>query len=313
LTDTVVEQTVYSGYLSGDLFEIPTGGMIIAGFGGEYREDAIETRTSLAGDFLGFFNDPGSNGSRKLKEVFGEIELPLIKDKPLVHELNLNLAARYTDETNFGSAETYSIKGLYAPTDWLSFRGTYGTSFRAPNLGEQFGGRVTGFANPNDPCRVPGIAFQFIDADNDPTTPDTREYIAAADTRDPALLQRCANGGGPFNLAPTDPTTLGLSGVGTQSGAFFGSPTQVASGSNPDLRPETSTAISIGGTINQPWFEDFDFRLAVSYFEIEIEDEVNQLTANTIVNRCYNSAALDDPTCAFITRDPRVAGVETWF
>ena len=83
--------------------------------------------------------------------------------------LSVNLAGRYTDESNFGSAETYSVKGVFAPTDWLSFRATYGTSFRAPNLGEQFGGRVTGFANPSDPCRVPGVAVPFPDNDGDGT------------------------------------------------------------------------------------------------------------------------------------------------
>lgn len=310
LTDTIVKQNIVAGYMSGDLFEIPTGGMIVAGFGGELREDIIETRTSLAGDFLGFFNDPGSNGARKLEEVFGEIELPLLKDKPFAHELSVNLAGRYTNESNFGSAETYSVKGVWAPTDWLSFRSSYGTSFRAPNLGEQFGGRVTGFGNPADPCRVPGIAYQFLDTDNDPATPDVRVYVPEADPRAADLIQRCTNGGGPFNITPTDPTRLGLSGFGTPSGAFFGSPTQVASGSNPDLRPETSTALSIGGSFEQPWLEDIDFRLAVNYFEIEIDDEVNQLGAATIVNRCYNSANLDDPTCAFFTRAPRIPGDE---
>lgn len=308
LTDTVVEQTVYSGYVSGDLFEIPFGGTVQVGFGGEHRTDRIETRTSLAGDFLGFFNDPGSNGERKLREVFGEIEIPLVVDQPLVDSLSVNLAGRYTEESNFGSAETYSIKGVYAPTDWLSFRATYGTSFRAPNLGEQFGGRVTGFANPNDPCRTPGIAVPFGDYDNDPSTPETREYVASLDTRDPNVIQNCLNGGGPFGLEPTDPFSLGIRGLGTQNPVFLGAPTRIASGSNPDLLPETSDALSIGGTFDQRWTDLFDLRLAVSYFEITIDDEVDSLTANTIVNRCYNSPGLTDQTCEFVTRDPRVAG-----
>ena len=54
LTDTIVKQNILQGYVSGDLFDIPTGGTVKAGFGGEYREDIIETRTSLAGDFLRF-------------------------------------------------------------------------------------------------------------------------------------------------------------------------------------------------------------------------------------------------------------------
>ncbi len=304
LTDTIVKQTVFSGYLSGDLFDIPTGGTIVAGFGAEWREDEIETRTSLAGDFQGFFNDPGSNGARSLTEFFGEIEIPLVKGKKGIEDLSLNLAGRHTNESNFGSAETYSIKGQYAPTDWLNFRATYGTSFRAPNLGEQFGGRVTGFGNPADPCRTPGITVPFTDFDNDPTTPNTRNYDPTLEARTQVVLDNCLNGGGPFAIPATNPFNLGIRGLGGTNPVFFGAPTRVASGSNPDLRPETSKAISIGGTFDQPWTDAFDFKLAISYFEITIEDEVNALTARTIVNRCYNSAGLTDPTCAFLTRDP---------
>lgn len=304
LTDTIVKQSTISGYMSGDLFEIPFGGTVIAGFGGEYREDQIETRTSLAGDFQGFFNDPGSNGTRDLTEFFGEIEIPLVKDKPGIEELTLNLAGRYTDESNFGSAETYSVKGQYSPTDWLSFAATYGTSFRAPNLGEQFGGSVTGFANPADPCRTPGITVPFTDFDNDPNTPDTRNYDPTLENRSQIVLDNCLNGGGPFGIPATNPFNLGIRGLGGTNPVFFGAPTRVASGSNPELNPETSSALSLGATFDQPWFDDFDFKLAVNYFEITIEDEVNSLTAATIVNRCYNSPGLTDPTCEFLVRDP---------
>lgn len=311
LTDTIVTQTVYSGFVSGDLFEIPTGGMVIAGLGGEYREDFIETNTSLAGDFNGFSNDPGSNGRRSLKEVFGEIELPLIVDKPFVKLLNVNLAARYTDESNFGAQETYSVKGQYAPTDWLSFRGTYGTSYRAPGLGEQFGGASESFVNPGDPCRTPGLTVPFTDFDGDPTTPDTRNYDPALENRTDVVLQNCLNGGGPFGIAATDPFNLGIRGLGTSVPSFFGSPTIVASGSNPDLDPETSKAFSIGGTFEQPWSDKFDLKFAMTYFEITVDDEIDQLTSGTIVNRCYNSVGLTDQTCAFITRAPRVTGDDT--
>jgi len=309
LTDTEVKQTVYSAYLSGDLFDIPWGGTVLAGFGGEYREDAIRTRTSLAGDFLGFFDDPGSNGSRSLKEVFGEIEIPLVKDRPGIHELTANLSARFTDEDNFGSETTYSIKGQYAPTDFLTFRGTYGTSFRAPNLGEQFGGSVVGFGNPNDPCRTPGITVPFTDFDNDPNTPDTRNYNPALELRDQTVLDNCLNGGGPFGLQPTDPFSLGIRGLGGSSPVFLGAPTQVASGSNPDLLAETSDALSLGVTFDQPFTDKFDLKLAVTYWEITVDDEVDTLTAATITNRCYNSIGLTDPLCEFVTRDPRVPGV----
>ena len=314
MTNTVVEQTVFNGFVSGELFDIPTGGPLSLVVGFEYRDDAIKTVTDAGasgGDFQGFLGDPGSNGKRWLKEAFTEIDLPLVTDKPFMKELSLNLAGRWTEEENFGEEGTYRIQGQYAPVDWLRARATFGTSFRAPNLGEQFGGRVTGFADPADPCRTPGVAVEFGDYDNNPATPDTREYNPALDPRDPDLIANCLNGGGPYGLPGTDPFSLGIQGLGTQNPVFYGSPTQVASGSNPNLQAETSEALSVGLVFEQPWTDRFDFRSSVSYYEITVNDEVNQLTANTIVNRCYNSPGLTDQTCQYITRAPRVPGDPT--
>lgn len=311
MTNTIVEQTVFNAYVAGELFELPSGypASLVVGF--EYREDAIRTDTDAGasgGDFLGFFGDPGSNGERWFKEAFTELDLPLLGDMPLISDLSLNLAARYTEEENFGSETTYRIQGQYAPVDYFRVRSSFGTSFRAPNLGEQFGGQVTGFADPADPCRVPGIAVPFIDHDNDPNTPEIRVYNPELDNREPAVLANCTAGGGPFGIPGTDPTELGIRGLGTENPVFLGSPTQVASGSNADLQAETSESFTFGVVFEQPWSDDFTLNVSATYFDIQIEDEVDQLTANTIVARCYNSEGLSDQTCQYITREPRVSG-----
>ncbi len=314
ITYTVVEQTLVNAFVGGEIFDMPSGmpASLVVGF--EYREDRIQTATDAGasnGDFFGFFGDPGSNGERWLRESFMELDLPVLADMPLVSDLSFNLAARWTEEENFGRESTYRFQGQYAPVDWLRIRGSVGTSFRAPNLGEQFGGQVTGFGNPNDPCRTPGTAVPFGDYDNDPTTPDTREYVASLDTRDPTVIANCLNGGGPFGLAATDPFSLGIRGLGTQNPVFFGAPTQVASGSNPNLQAETSKAKTYGIVFKQPWSDAFELDFSASYFDIIIDNEVDQLTAATIVARCYNSAGLVDPTCQYIQRAPRVAGDDT--
>ncbi|MDJ0917113.1 MAG: TonB-dependent receptor [Woeseiaceae bacterium] len=314
LTNTIVEQTTFQGFITGELFEIPTGGPASLVFGLEYRDDRIRTDTdagAAGGDFFGFSSDPGSNGTRYLQEIFTEVDLPLVLDRDYVQELSLNIAARYTDEEFFGEETTYRVQGQYAPVDWFRFRATQGTSFRAPNLGEQFGGQVTGFQTPNDPCRVPGVAVPFVDDDDDPATPDIRLYDPSLDPREQVVIDNCANGGGPFNIPATDPFELGIRGLGTQNPVFFGAPTLVASGSNPNLKAETSTATTFGIVFEQPWSDRFDLRFSANYFDIEIEDEVDQLTAITIAGRCYNSPGLVDATCGFITRDPRVPTDDT--
>ncbi|NNL47069.1 MAG: TonB-dependent receptor, partial [Acidimicrobiia bacterium] len=308
ITNTVVEQTTFQGFATGEMFDLPWGGPASLVLGFEYRDDRIVTKTDAGasgGDFFGFSGDPGSNGTRYLQEVFTEIDLPLVLDRKFVEELSLNAAARYTDEEFFGEETTYRVQGQYAPVDWLRVRATVGTSFRAPNLGEQFGGQVTGFADPLDPCRVPGVAVPFVDDDNDPNTPDVRLYNPALDPRDQVVIDNCLNGGGPFGLEPTNPFALGVRDLGTQNPVFFGAPTLVASGSNPQLKAETSTAETVGLVFEQPWTDRFDLRISATYFDIEIEDEVDQLTAITIAARCYNSAGLVDQTCQFIDRDAR--------
>jgi len=119
------------------------------------------------------------------------------------------------------------------------------------------------------------------------------------------VIDNCLNGGGPFGLEGTNPFALGMRGLGTQNPVFFGAPTEVASGSNPLLKAETSTSETYGITFEQPWTDRFDLRVSVNFFDIEIEDQVDQLTAATITARCYNSTGLVDQTCQFITRDPR--------
>lgn len=312
ITNTVVEQTVYSGFLSGDVFELPAGS-IGAVIGAEYRLDKIETRTDAGtsgGEFFGFSSDPGSNGDRSLTEVFGEIDVPVFKDQPFAQDLSFNVAARYTNENNFGEETTYRIQGSYAPVDWLRARASFGTSFRAPNVGEQFGGRVVGFvpAGFSDPCRVPGLTVPFGDYDNDPATPDTREYNPGLENRTQTVLDNCQNGGGPFAIPGTDPFALGIGGLGTTNPVFFGASTQQATGSNPALKAETSESLSAGLVFEQPWFDEFDFRLSVSYYDIAIEDEVANLAANDIVGACYASVGLTDPQCQFVQRAARVAG-----
>lgn len=308
ITNTVVEQAIFQGFITGEMFDIPWGGPASLVLGFEYRDDRIRTNTdagAAAGDFRGFSGDPGSNGTRYLQEVFTEIDLPLVTDRTGIQELSVNLAARHTDEEFFGAETTHRVQLQYAPVEWLRVRATTGTSFRAPNLGEQFGGRVTGFADPLDPCRPPGVTVPFVDHDNDPNTPDIRLYNPALETRDQSVIDNCLNGGGPFGLEATDPFSLGIRGLGTQNPVFFGAPTMVASGSNPELKAETSTADTIGLVFEQPWTDAFDLRFSATWFQIEIDDEVDQLSAQTIVGRCYNSIGLVDPTCMNVTRDPR--------
>jgi len=286
---TKVEQTIYSGYATGILGTLPAGN-VSAVIGAEFRIDELDTQTDFitrTGSALGFFSDVGTIGDRSLIETFYEIEIPILSGLPFAEELSFNGAARWTEEENYGSNWTYRLQGVYRPVDWFTLRATYGTSFRAPDTGEQFGDGQVGFSSATDPCLVPIIAVNAATNDYDPTL----------DPRTQTQLDNCI-------LAGVDPTSLGLLNPGTPNVGFQNPSTLVGNAGNQGLDPETSRAWTAGFVFQQPFFDEFDFRFAATYFNYLLEDQVTPLSSVNIVNTCYASNNLSSETCNLITRDP---------
>jgi iron complex outermembrane receptor protein len=78
----------------------------------------------------------------------------------------------------------------------------------------------------------------------------------------------------------------------------FGGSVEANNRGNTGLDPETSTSLTAGFVIEQPWFDSFDARLGVSYFDISIEDSVENPTTSQIVLSCYQSSNFpNDPFC----------------
>jgi iron complex outermembrane recepter protein len=292
--NTEVEQTVFSGVLQGDIAELPWNNTpipLVVGF--EWREDSIDSRpndVARDGGFIAFFKDAGAKGDRDITELFIETELQLLEDVKYAEELSLNAAMRWTDESTYGDDTTYSVKGVYTPFGGLTFRGTYGTSFRAPNANEQFLAGQSGFTTVFDPCIIPSDAV--IPA-LDPNVPGT--YDASNDGRSQTVLDNCTANG-------VDPTTLGLDGTLAQYSVEVlrkgGQQVQL------EIDPETSTSYTYGVVYDQQFWDEFTLRLGVTYYDIEVEDSISLLGTGFIVNDCYaesenNSSAF----CRFINRD----------
>ena len=273
---TVVEQTLYTAYLTGDLWEMNAGAVGFAG-GIEYREDSIDS----SADFLGVngqvaaenpLTEGETRGSRDLFEIYGELYIPLIEDK-----LAIELAARYTDESNFGSESTERFRITYKPTDNTTLSASYGTSFRAPNLREQFlADQFGGVGGDSDPCAIPDAANVG------------GVYDASLDVRSATLLANCIQDG-------ADPTVLGITASTTIPFAVGGNPQ--------DLVAETSESITATFQWSPEISENWDLDLAVSYFDIDIEDTVRSINPTTIMTRCFEDAPdLASPFCSRLER-----------
>ena len=138
--DTFQSNVDIMATLDGSLFKLPGGDLRFSVGAGVLDQDyrGIRLGGGVSTRALG----------RKTTYAFAEIFAPLIGKEqsiPLVRRLELSLAGRYTsyEDTStpsvnqeFGDSTDPKVGLLWAPLDDLSFRGTYGTSFRAPSLTE---------------------------------------------------------------------------------------------------------------------------------------------------------------------------------
>ena len=280
--ETNIEQTVLNGFISGELYTLPWNGETIAAvLGAEYRKDKIGSKPNeVASEGLleNYFTDKGASGSRSFREVFAEFDAPLVRGQAFAEELTFTVSGRVTEESYYDAASTYSLKGVYRPIEWVTLRGTKGTSFRAPNLRERFISGTSGFTSPGDVCVVPEAA-RIVDP-NDPNGP--KGYDPTKDTREAYNLSACTADG-------VDPLTLG-NGVGDASFLPTYSIESETAGDTV-LEPETSISKTYGFVLEQPFSEDFDLTFSLTKFDIEITNGIAQPSAGYIVDRCYNDAA----------------------
>lgn len=289
--DTTYEQLLLSAFATGDLFDLQ-GGPVSAVVGVEWREDSINSlpdAVASEGLLFGFFSDQGAVGSKHLLEAFGELSLPLVAAKPWVEELFVDVAGRVTEEEFYGTNFTYSIKGGWRPVQPLLFRFTYGTSFRAPNLRENFLLGQTGFLFRTDPCAVPDDAFQPLNGG----------YQAGLDERDPAILANCIREG-------RDPTRVGVAPNGGDTDQSQS--VEIRSGGSLDIDPETSRSVTAGFSYEETVGDGLDVALGFTYFDIKLKDSIVEPNSQFIINDCFlRTDGTRSPFCDRITYDTDAA------
>ena len=272
---TVVEQTLYSAYVTGNLTELPAGPLGFA-FGLEHRTDTIDS----AADFLGAngnvaaenpLQEGETRGERDLFDAYAEVNVPVTET------FGVEAAVRFTDESNFGSESTYRLRASFRPNEWVAASASFGTSFRAPNLREQFlADQFDGVGGDSDPCAIPDAANVG------------GVYDPLLDTRSQTVLDNCI-------LDGADPTVLGIVASTT---------IPVTIGGNPDdLVAETSESLTATLQFSPQISDKFDLDIAISYFDIEIEDTVRSIAATPIMTRCFEDApGLASPFCSRLER-----------
>ena len=268
------------------LFELP-GGPIGFAVGAEYREEIAHSQfdalTASGGTFLNAiqpFNPP----KLTVKEAYGEIDLPLLKDMPFAKELTIRGAGRVSDyNTRTGTVWAWNVDGIYAPVEDVRFRVAFATSVRAPTQSDLFSPQSQNFAFIADPC----------DSSNITSSPTRAANCAAAGVptvHTAASSAACASTA--FAAAPGTPwrNCLALS-----------SSTGFTSGGNPTLFAERGKSLTIGMVLEPHWIPGLNF--TVDYYRITVTSLIATLGAQTIINLCYDSPSLSNAFCSTVNRD----------
>jgi outer membrane receptor protein involved in Fe transport len=281
-------QFVASAYVSGDLsqlFELP-GGPISFAVGSEYREEKdselIDALSASGGTFLNALSD-FTPPKLKVKEAYGEVLFPLLKDLPFAQELSVNLAGRVSNYNNsVGTVYAYNIQGIYSPISDIKFRAAYATSVRAPTQSDLYAAQFQNFAPLSDPCdqlnigagpnRVANCAAAGV-----PTTHNAASSLACAGTA--------------FNDAAGDPWKNCLARSISQP---------YLQGGNPTLSEERGKSLTLGAVFEPSALPGFS--LTVDYYNIKVKNLIASLSAQAILNLCYDSASVGNPACASINR-----------
>ena len=121
---------------SGSLFALPAGDVALAA-GAEVRTERLEnigTQLNRDGQMVGGGQGSDTFGDRRLYSYYAELSIPVAKNAPLIRNLELQLAARHEDYSDFGTTTKPKFAACYQPIPELLVRGSYGESFLAPNL-----------------------------------------------------------------------------------------------------------------------------------------------------------------------------------
>ena len=272
-----VQQHVVSGSISGDfgaLFELP-GGPIGFAIGAEYRkEKSQDTPDQLiqSGSFRDFAAVAPSSGQFDVKEVFAELNVPVLADIPFAELLSVSAAIRVSDYSTVGTTTTWKVDGIYAPVDDMRFRGSYSQAVRAPNIGELFQPQSGTFGFVTDPC-------------------DATRINEGSSTR----AANCAT-----ILTGLGLTAAQIANFSPSTDAQNTTSRRGLAGGNINLTEETAKTWTAGVVVRPSFIPGLTVNF--DWYDITIRGAVNTPTATKLAELCVDQPTVDNRFCQNIFR-----------
>ncbi len=256
--------------VTGDVFSLPAGeagfsaGVEWRDHAGWFRPDPVAERGETAGVPAG-----RTDGGFSALEYYAELSAPLLDSGARYWELNL--AARASDYSTFGTETTYKAGMLLRPVEGLSLRASASTGFRAPGIGELFGGAAQEHFTFLDPCS--DVLGQFGSANGGRDAPQPQSIIA-----------NCAALGVPTAYVQTNPQLTSISA------------------GNRSLDPEESHGLTLGAVWSRQFGAGGGLTASIDYYRLEIDEAVQGRNPGDVLAACV--ATLDPFFCDLTPRIP---------
>ena len=287
---TFLEQNVFEANMQGSLFELPWSGMIKFAAGVDYRkEDYSFNPDSGFNAHQDFINVVGNvalpvvvNGSTDVKEVYGELLIPILKDLPLIKSFTLEPGYRISDYNLAPKEDTYKVMGDWEVIDWIRFRGGVQYANRAPNIAELFqsyGASAIVFGN--DACSSHANAPDWGNKPDNPNRLNVQTLCQYLMVRD----------GAPANYDQYVPGGTANDWAYFPFGPGYWAYSLAITGGNPDLDSESADTRTLGMVIDSPFEAPAlkNLRISVDYYDIEVEKAIAQPEHDAIYQQCLTA------------------------
>ena len=234
-------------------------------FGIEYRKDKVDLRTDEGSQY-------GGITFNIIPSFTGEIDVWEAFGEtllPLSENFSAEMSARVADYSPPGISTVYSYTAglIWEPAEGYRLRANYAAAQRAPNIAELFSPPRGDYDNIVDIC----------------------DGVTAVST-DPGH-ENC-------RLEPGIAATIAQDGEFLDDNNGYG-----PSAGNPNLFEESGDTWTVGFSIAPSWADGL--RLAVDYWDISIDDKIDEISNSEILKQCYNSTqawGASNPFCNEISR-----------
>jgi outer membrane receptor protein involved in Fe transport len=263
-----ISQTTVDANVTGDLgkygIQLPTAKSgLKVNFGVEYRDTIDATNPDAetqSGNLAGSGGPvPPTSGGVISREAFFESSMPLLEDLPGAQLLSFDTGYRYSKYNLGFDTNTYKFGVEWSPVEEIRVRGSFSRAVRAPNVVELYAPASVG--------------------------------LDGSISADP-----CAGANPQFSLAQCERTGV----TAAQYGHILANPAGQYNGllgGNSGLKPETALTASYG----IGWTPSYvpHLRIQVDYYDIKIENVIQNIGAGNILTQCGDN----DVLCSEIHRD----------